>query len=562
MKQPIGKKLLLVWLMALTPLANAALTATVDRTQVSELDLLTYTLRLEDSTTTESPNFSSLSRDFDIVQQSGPNRSTSIRIINGRQEAEAYTQWVLTLRPRRTGTLQIPAVRIGSQVTQPITVRVTEASAAARRQMDQFVFFETSVDKENSYVQEQIIYTVKLFYVDSISGDFPPPPQLDNAVIETIENEKRYESIVNNRRFFVLEKQYAIYPQRSGILELPAETFTGTRGRGSFFGARERVVAVSQGHRLQIEPRPPSFSGDDWLPATALTVEESWSTGFGNFRVGEPVNRTITVRAAGLASSLLPPLGDVEIEGAKTYQDPETSVDETTADGIESTTSFTVGIVPTREGEIVIPEIRIPWWNTVTDREEVAILPAHTIQVAAGEAPSVRVPAADAPAEAYRPEAGQPTARPSSLWLYVALAIAALWLLTLWQLIVARQALRRTRRAPAPASPAAQIPGEADSYRALVAACRANNASATGRALFAWGIARYPGCRTLRDIANASGHAGLRQEIAAMEASLFSPEGSADAWDGGGLLAAVDEIRRTSPAKTGKTDLASTLNPS
>ena len=154
MKQLIGKQigttLLIALMMAVAPLSQATLTATVDRSQISDLDLVTYTLRLEDATTSESPSFSAIERSFDIIQQSGPNRSSRITIVNGRQEAESYTEWVLTLRPKRQGQLQIPAIRVGSEVAQPITVSVTEASAVARRRMDQFVFFETEVDKETS----------------------------------------------------------------------------------------------------------------------------------------------------------------------------------------------------------------------------------------------------------------------------------------------------------------------------------------------------------------------------------------------------------------------------
>lgn len=563
MKQQIGKVVALILILVSAP-AFGVLTATVDRTQITELDLVTYTLRLEDATASESPNFSAVERDFDIVQQSGPNRSSRITIVNGRQEAESSTEWVLTLRPRRKGTLQIPAIRVGSEVAQPVSINVSEASAATRRRMDQFVFFETEVDKEQSYVQEQILYTVKLFYVDSISGDFPPPPQLDNAIIETIENEKRYESIVSNRRFFVLEKQYAIYPQRSGLLELPRETFTGTRGRGSFFSARERVTAVSEGHRIRVEPRPVQFTGTDWLPAEDLTLTESWSTNFPNFTVGEPVNRTLTIQATGIASSLLPPFEAAEIEGAKTYQDPPVMTDEATANGIVASMTATIGIVPTQEGTLEIPEIRIPWWNTVTGQQEEAVLPARTVQVAPGSAPTVRVPQVQDAPQAVTGSSTASGSTASSVWLYIAIVLAALWLITLWQFVVVRQRLSALTAAP-DENPESTGASEREAWSQLQAACSANDAELARRTLFTWAKLRYPDIHSLADLVRLTGHPGLRDELAAMETALYAPSASA-VWNGSTLASIAGEIRAHTDRTTrdGKRDgrLARTLNPS
>src|SRR5690554_1398542 len=37
--------------------------------------------------------------------------------------------------------------------------------------------------------------------------------------------------------------------------------------------------------------------------------------------------------------------------------------------------------VPGHSGEVVLPEIRVPWWDVVEDREKVAVLPARTLQL-------------------------------------------------------------------------------------------------------------------------------------------------------------------------------------
>ncbi len=538
--------------------ATAKMTATVDRNVVSELDLITFTLRVENTSTTESPNFSAIARDFDIVQQSGPNRSSKISIINGVQQSESFTEWHLTLRPRRQGEFQIPAFRLGGEVSQPITVRVTEASAAAQNQMNQFVFFETSVSKSSVYVQEELIYTVRLYYVDAISGDFPAPPRLENAVIETIENERRFESIVDNRRFFVLEKKYAIYPQRSGSLEIPREAFSGTRGRGNFFSSRERVGAVSEGHRLRVKPRPAAFSGTHWLPASNVSMSETWKGNLDELVVGEPINREITLNVSGVAASLLPPMTTADIDGAKTYQDPPNTESTPTDEGMRAVLTTTIGVVPTREGSIEIPEVRIPWWNTSSDRQEVAVIPARRLEVNAGVMPSVSVPPASSVATSPGVPAVPASATATNLWPYLTLLLGVLWLITLRQWHVAR---RQSTKAEVPEQPLDHS-DEHRAYQQLESACHNSDPSAASTALYRWARFRFPQISSLQELCTIAADPELDEAIRSLELCLYAgdPDTSRN-WQGGNLLAATSRLRNeSSDPETGRM-LPPQLNP-
>ena len=113
-------------------------------------------------------------------------------------------------------------------------------------------------------------------------------------------------------------------------------------------------------------------------------LSETWATNPPAFVLGEPINRTLILKADGIASSLLPPFENLAIKNAKTYEDPANREQVTSARGIQSVLTTTVGIVPTRTGAITLPEIRIPWWNTETDKQEIATLPEITFQVAPG----------------------------------------------------------------------------------------------------------------------------------------------------------------------------------
>ena len=80
----------------------------------------------------------------------------------------------------------------------------------------------------------------------------PNGTPISASVKQAIENEKRYEAIVGGKRYYVLEKRYAIFPQRSGELVIPREIFNGSRGRGGIFSRKQAVSAVSESHSIKL----------------------------------------------------------------------------------------------------------------------------------------------------------------------------------------------------------------------------------------------------------------------------------------------------------------------
>jgi hypothetical protein len=552
------RALLTGWLLLTGVPAAAELIATVDRTIVSDLDLVTLTVRASNDSSDAEPDFSGLNRDFDVVSTSS-RQSSSMSIINGRTTSTVYVDHTLQLAPKRLGTLTIPAITAGRERTEPITIRVQKQSVSQQQRMQQFVFFETKVDTNDTYVQGQIIYSVKLFYTEAIGGDFPQPPALDDAIVETIETEKRYESIISGKRYFVLEKRYAIFPQRSGELVIPRERFRGTRGRGGVFSQRQVVNAVSDAHTINVKRIPNTFSGQTWIPAKALAATESWAEEPPVFRVGEPINRLITVSAMGVSETLLPQVGDMTIENAKVYADPPVSQSRVGPEGLSSQSVTTIGIVPTVEGDITLPEIRIPWWNTQSDREEIAVIQAATYQVlpATGEintAPQVTVPIT----ELQRPQVVTETAPP--YWQWLALAFGALWLISTWQWLMLRRKVRVLESASASRYEKVVFsePDEEREYKALKDACNRGDASGAHRQLFLWAKARFPDIDSINQL---SAHfTELADEIRLLEAHLYGMDSAGD-WRGKMLLQGIDDIRRRKVSRATNKALTPNLNP-
>lgn len=553
----IGSVLIFISLFA-GSLAQASLTATVDRNIITDVDLIKLTVRAADRAIEDKIDFSALEQDFEIVSEH-MNRNQSLSIVNGQTKRVVYEDYVFTLQPKRMGNLFIPVFRSGNYRSDPITIRVQQQTANQRDQMRQFVFFETSVDTRDTYVQGQIIYSVKLFYTEAIGGDFPQAPSLPDTVVETLENENRFEAIVGGKRYYVLEKRYALFPQRSGELVIPRERFTGTRGRGGIFSQRQRVSAVSDSHTVNVRTIPDAFSGDAWIPAKALGVREAWTEQPPTFRVGEPVNRQLAISAIGLSSTLLPELGEMEINGAKVYADPPTTENRVTEEGITALQVTTVGIVPTQEGQLTLPEIRIPWWNTQTNREEVAVIESATYKVlpATGDtatAPTVTVPVSELSAPTVNREPANP------YWQWAAIAFGLLWLLTAWQWMLLRGQVRELASAQAAKFERVSFsdPDESQQFAVLKKACTRNRAEDAHRQLFLWAKARYPEVQSNVDLGRRQ--SSLADEIRTLESHLYA-DGDSSSWRGDTLLKLVDELRNAKAGKQRNKALEAELNP-
>ena len=99
----VALTLLLISFSAMS-LAKGQLVAKVDRTQVTLEETLKLTLRYNQQVMFGEPDFSLLNTNFDVL---GNHRSNQYRSVNGR--AESWTQWSLTLAPKKEGKLLIPS---------------------------------------------------------------------------------------------------------------------------------------------------------------------------------------------------------------------------------------------------------------------------------------------------------------------------------------------------------------------------------------------------------------------------------------------------------------------
>ena len=553
--------------------AGATIEARVSRNPVTMDETFRLTFEAEGDLDGD-PDFSPLEKDFDILQRS---QSQNIQMINGRYSRT--TRWTLSLMAKAPGKLEIPPISFGGDRSNGISIQVWESARPQAADTGRDLFLEVSVEPETAYVGQQLIYRVRLYRAVNITDPSLTPPKFNDpdALVEQLGEEQAFEARRHGRNYLVSQIDYAVFPQTSGTLTLEPMVFQArilrqAHGGGRFgspFDMLERAGPVKRvrSKPLSIEVLPiPKDAPRPWLPASSLQLSASWPESQPRFRVGEPVTRTLILVADGLMSAQLPRIAPAIPAGFKQYPDQPLLEDREDNGIITGIRQEKIALVPTEPGLHTLPAVEIAWWNTATNRREVARVPEQRIQVlpAAGSAPEPppepspakretksleRPPTPAGTGMPGRAEAGEGFFRWLSLFLalgWVATALA--W----WRLGGRRKPGRTTAGNTAPAEK-----GRKQCLAELKRACIANDAEAARSALAAWGATQWPAAppRGLTDMAaRLDGEAARQASI--LEQALYGRDGGG--WEGAALWEA---IRHVQPPRTPRESTGDALAP-
>lgn len=546
---------------------QASITAQLDRTTINEGE--TFTLNITSSDGNKSqPDVSVLQKDFDVL---GTGQKSMIQIING--SVQSQHSWAITLSPHHSGTLTIPPVPVGNETTNALTVTVLPAGANFKQgSAPSDVFIEVTAKPDKAYVQSQIIYTVRLYYDTPLRQGTLSEPSLDNAIVQKLGKDTQFETQRGGRTYTVIQRRYAIFPQRSGKLQIPSVVFdgdindpsaqTGDPFFDSFNPATRHIHLRSRTLDLQVAGQPENYQGANWLPAQHIQLEQTWSPKHPQFRVGEPVTRTITIHAKGLAASQLPDLSMPNIKNLKLYPDQAQTKDIPAGDTLESTREQKIAMIPTQAGMLTLPAIHLKWWDTTTQQERVASLPAQTIEVlpsattdssANNNASSTQSPVDNTTSKQQLSTIKPTTTAPSNstvittaenkpwAWIILAAFFAIAWVFTLI-FFLRRQPHKRAQKAV----PKEEQQPEQITAKQVRLACRLNDPQAVKHALLIW--ARKYWTETpplsLGAIVTRLESDPMAQEIDMLDKSLYAANRTD--WRGEKLLQTFEVFRKQS----------------
>jgi hypothetical protein len=532
------KRLIMMFLLVYSSYLQAELSLQLDASKVQMGETFHLTLTLDEPISSALPDLSPLQTDFKIV---GTERSTNYSIINGK--TSATNQWIVLLTPKRTGLLTIPPIQLGQVQTTATTIEVTDAPttpASPDNQKD--VMLQTSVSDEHPYVNEQVIYTVKLYNSQRLLDASYQGPSVDNALLIPLGDSRRYQTSENGRLYTVEEQQYAIFPQKSGELSIIAPTFSAL----VYNGIPHQVNVQAQATKLAVKSTPATFKGKDWLPAKQITLSESYDKNTNSLAQGSTLVRTVTLQATGLPAQLLPALSFASDDTFSVYTDKPAESNKLRDNNVLGISTVKVTYLLNKPGKTLIPAQQLSWFNTVTGKEEIASLPPLSIDVIA--VPGLATPESNVEQPPIKQIESQPDFSPekptlsvssNSIAWWFAAGFAFAWLVTLalwWQ----------SRWVPSSKKNKAVV------RKQLQEACLANQPVQARDALLRWAASEWPDAvvANLAEVSDLTPDLKLKREINELAKALY--QAGKHSWRGEELWRAVSACpeAHAAPKKT------------
>lgn len=554
-----------------TAFALTNVTASVDSNPVMSNESIVLTVIADDSVDRDALDTSPLLTNF-IVARTEVSSQTSIVNLS----MSKTTQWQIVLMPRSTGNLTIPSLTIDGHQSQPINIKVIEQGSTGSTQQ-QDIFISTELSSNDIYVQQLVTLTIKLHIGVQLQRGSLSEPTLEGAVIEQVGKDIENDGIVNGKRYRIIERTYAITPEQSGEFTLVTPMFSGdvmvqSQRRSGFlsFGETKPVNVLGEKLSLNVRPIPDSFpvnANNPWLPSELLTLHQEWQPEPIEFKVGEPITRTILLTAEGLGKAQLPNIVMDAPAGLKIYPDQAELHSSVPNKRLISQKRQNFALVASQAGDYILPKITIAWWNTVTNKYQQAILPEQTITIKANpDAPKPLITNAAQPRLTQANDINTTQLAPISQpiiertnnlqWLFL-----ALWLLTCiaWALHIIM--IKRSISTKSKTKATKKIN---DHYLALMAACKQNNAEKALNLILPWLNnsslkTNNNEIATLSEAIQELNNEAFTQAINDIQHHLFGKRTIESNWNGEPLLKAIQQINSSGMRSQNETQFA--LNP-
>ncbi len=510
--------------------AFATVVARVDRADIELNESFTLEV-ISDTNIQMQPDVSILDKDFYVGQGSQLSNTT---IING--QIRRSKTWTFVLMPKSAGQLTIPSITIGSEHSDPLMITVSEPSYAPPGEAD--VFVTSEVDFDETYVQAQVLLTVKIYRAVATRQ-----PALREPVISGVEtlseragDDRSYEAIIDGTAYQVDERVYALYPQESGEIEISPARFEARVLRDGRITGRKMYESGSQSVTVLPVPVPPADYADAvWLPARSLQLFEDWSAQTDEIQAGEPLTRHVTISVLGQLETQIPALDLPSVAGINVYPDKPELSRRIESGGIRGVRKDQYAMIATGEGSVVLPALEVPWWNIATGEWQVARLPERAINILPSGEPVLLVPEATAAVAAEENTAAAATiAAPDRFWRSVSELMAAVWLVTLlawWWSSRPKQQPKKTAPTPVHKIQARQL-------KAARKAAVEGDSAGVRQAMISWGLLQWPddAPRSIGVIAQRVS-SPLADELRKLSSLSYGPQSGE--WDGEVLAKAI-----------------------
>ncbi|MBR5813793.1 MAG: protein BatD [Bacteroidaceae bacterium] len=376
---------------------------------------LTYTVNTTDA---KEPQIADMP-DFEIL--SGPNISTqqSYSNINGKTTSSVSVTFTYILLPKNEGDFTIQPAKINAKgeeyTSNSLSIKVlpedkaSSASQGGGRRVQnsnnsanitsEDLFMRATLSKTKVYEQEAVLLTYKVYSAVNLTNLSFPTPELKGFNIQEVElpKEKQFELEHYNGRNYntIVWRQFVLFPQQSGTLEIPSLDF-------------EAVVAVQ--NRRSADPFEMMFNGfagyvdvKKMLKTKALKLDveklpsgrpADYSGGVGDYSISATISDTklktnseFTLKVIVKGSGNMRLLGNPQLDLPTEFESYEPVVDnkfKLTSNGFKGEKVYEYLITPKASGTYTIPAAHMSFFNTSTGKYETISTQSFTVEVEKG----------------------------------------------------------------------------------------------------------------------------------------------------------------------------------
>jgi hypothetical protein len=329
-----------------------------------------------------APNIPTLAM-FDVYSQ---GRSSNISIVNGAVSASMTYRYILM--PKEAGSFPIEQISVVHRnkryVTEPLSLTVLNKGIATPPQLEEEAvggngeskdyFLEANVDNLKPFVGQQITLTLKFFIaVQSFGSPELTEPELTGFWSEVLGNKPVYFQNINNRRYKVIERKYALFPTQTGELTIgraiirttiasrtqntrdPFDIFGNVFGRGTDVTVRSKPVIVKV-RPLPENDKPKNFSGTVGKFSITSTIDKR------EVEVNQPITVVFKITGVGNVKSVAEP-NMPELADFRVYQSSSSENMTKLNDLLGGTKVFEEVFIPARPGEQEIPAVTYNYFD-------------------------------------------------------------------------------------------------------------------------------------------------------------------------------------------------------
>lgn len=380
---------------------------------------LTYTVSTQKVRDFRAPNI----KGFEVLM--GPSRSqqSSTQIINGNVTSTSSITFTYILMADKEGTYIIPGATIvadgENKTSNSVQIKVlppdqtggsssnggssgrasSRSQAAGSKITNQDLFITATATKTTVYEQEAILLTYKVYTLVNLTQLYGDMPKLTNIYTQEVElpQKKTFTLEHYNGRNYntTIWRQYVLFPQQVGKIEIPAITFEGIveqqvasddpfdaffNGGSNYVQIKKNIISPKLVFNVNALPsgKPANFSGGvgDFSISSSISTKEL------------KTNDAVTVKVIISGTGNLKLVNTPEINFPKDFEIYDPKVDNNfnlTREGLSGNKVIEYLAIPRHAGNFTIPPIEFSYFDLKTKSYKTIKTEAYELKVEKGE---------------------------------------------------------------------------------------------------------------------------------------------------------------------------------